>query len=124
MIPSIDIRLLVEQNYQPGHDPESLVAKFNAMLATLPAEKLQTGQLSALDQFHAGGLAATKRLAELTGIEQGTKVLDAGAGLGGPARFLAESYDCEVVGVDLTPSFVSIAEMLTQRTGLRDKVSF
>ena len=119
-----DIRQLVEQNYQPGNDSASLVSKVTAMLATLPEGKLRTEQLGAFDQFHARGLPATKELAELAGIEHGMKVLDAGSGLGGPARFLAETYDCEVVGVDLTPSFVTIAEMLTERTGLQDKVSF
>ena len=119
-----DIRRLVEQNYQPGNDSASLVSKVTAMLATLPAGKLHTEQLTAFDQFHAQGLPATKELAELAGIEHGMKVLDAGSGLGGPARFLAETYDCEVMGVDLTPGFVTVAEMLTERTGLQDKVSF
>lgn len=124
MTPQTNIHHSVTQNYQPDADPNSLATKVAAMLATLPPGKLTGEQLGALDQFHAGGLTATRKLAELAGIERGAKVLDAGAGLGGPARFLAEAYDCEVVGVDLTPGFVTVAQTLTARTGLQEKVRF
>ena len=51
-------------------------------------------------------------------------VLDIGAGVGGPARFLAATYGCEVKGVDLSESFVDAARYLTQRTGQNGDVSF
>ncbi len=57
----------------------------------------------------------------LTGTE---RVLDVGSGLGGPSRFLAWHYGVRVSGVDLTAEFVRIAEMLTRRTGLVDKVDY
>ena len=50
-------------------------------------------RLAPLDQFHMGGLAATAAFApERIGINAGTRVLDAGSGLGGPARYLAETF--------------------------------
>jgi sarcosine/dimethylglycine N-methyltransferase len=61
------------------------------------------------------GLEATKQLAQIAGLERGTTVLDAGSGLGGPSRYLASTYGCRVVGVDLSPSFVAVAQLLALR---------
>jgi ubiquinone/menaquinone biosynthesis C-methylase UbiE len=51
-------------------------------------------------------------------------VLDVGSGLGGPARTLAQTYGCEVTGVDLTPSFCEAAAEMSRWVGLADKVTF
>src|SRR4051794_3244147 len=59
--------------------------------------------LVAFDQFHTGGIEATKELATRLQIEPGMSVLDVGSGLGGPTRFLASSFDCQVTGLDLNP---------------------
>ncbi len=80
--------------------------------------------LAPADQFHHGGVAATAELATLAGIRPGTKVLDLGSGLGGPARMLAAEYGCTVTGVDLVPGFVAAANMLTELVGLADRVTF
>ena len=52
---------------------------------------LTADDLFEFDQDHYGGLAAVDALARLAGIEARTRVLDICAGLGGPARFLAEA---------------------------------
>jgi len=70
------------------------------------------------------GLQATERLAQIADIERGTIILDAGSGLGGPSRYLASTYGCRVVGVDLSLSFVAVAQLLAQRTGLNALVSY
>jgi sarcosine/dimethylglycine N-methyltransferase len=87
-------------------------------------QRLLPQQLAALDQFHTRGLAATTELAQLAGITAGASVLDVGSGVGGPARFLAATYGCEVVGVDLSEAFVDAARYLTERTGQGGLVSF
>jgi SAM-dependent methyltransferase len=66
----------------------------------------------------------TEQLAQIAGIERGATILDAGSGLGGPSRYLASTYDCRVIGTDLSPSFVAVAQLLAQRTGLNALVSF
>ena len=38
------------------------------------------------------GLAATEQLAQIASIERGATILDAGSGLGGPSRYLANTY--------------------------------
>ena len=87
-------------------------------------QRLTPQQLATLDQFHTRGLAATVELARLAGITADMSVLDVGSGVGGPARFLAASYGCEVTGVDLSHSFVDAARYLTGRTGQSERVSF
>ena len=81
-------------------------------------------QLGALDQFHTRGLGSTAELAKLAGISADMSVLDVGSGVGGPARFLAATYGCQVAGVDLSEPFVDAARYLTGRTGQSGQVSF
>jgi SAM-dependent methyltransferase len=83
---------------------------------------LTPADLAPIDQFHVGGLEATRALAERAGITASTRVLDVGGGLGGPARTLAATYGCAVTVLDLTESFVSVGTMLTARSGLSDLV--
>jgi SAM-dependent methyltransferase len=87
-------------------------------------QRLTPQQLGPLDQFHTRGLLATAELAKLAEISADMLVLDVGSGLGGPARFLAASHGCRVIGVDLSESFVVAARYLTERTGQSEHVSF
>ena len=62
-----------------------------AILDTLAAsgknlDRLTIDDLAPLDQFHGGGKTTTVRLARLAKLSSGTRVLDVGGGLGGPAR--------------------------------------
>jgi MPBQ/MSBQ methyltransferase len=86
-------------------------------------EALTIDDLAPLDQFHGGGKAATVRLARIAGLQPGMQVLDVCGGLGGPARTLAAEFDCRVLVVDLTASYVRTAEFLTARLGLGDRVT-
>ena len=86
-------------------------------------EALTIDDMAATDQFHSGGKGATVRLARLAGLAPGTRVLDVGGGLGGPARTLAIEFGCRVTVIDLTESYVSAAAMLTERLLLADRVS-
>src|SRR6478735_7049344 len=87
-------------------------------------QRLTPQQLATLDQFHTRGLAATVELAKLAGITTDMSVLDVGSGVGGPARFLAATYGCQVTGIDLSEPFVDAARYLTERTGQGELVSF
>ena len=103
-----------------------LTGRLKTALTALGPEdqQLTPQQLSALDQFHVRGLAATAELANLVGITADMSVLDVGSGVGGPARFLAATYGCRVTGVDLSEPFVDAARYLTERTGQSGQVSF
>ena len=78
--------------------------------------------LEGFDHFHTAGAMATARVADLLAPAPDQTMLDAGSGLGGPARYLADRFGCRVIGVDLTPMFVEIGKLLNQRTGFDDRV--
>jgi len=44
-------------------------------------------------------------------------VLDVGCGIGGPSRYLASTFGCQVTGLDLTAEFIALATMLAPRLG-------
>lgn len=119
-----ELSQLTRQHHEKNEAGTSLVSKVATILDSLPAGPVDALQLAGLDQFHVMGLEATDRLARFAGIESGTNILDAGSGLGGPSRYLASTYGCRVVGVDLSPSFVAVAQLLAQRTGLNVLVSY
>lgn len=97
----------------------------NALAASGLGEKqLSSKDLAALDQFHSRGLAATIELAKALSINEATRVVDIGSGLGGPSRYLAETYGCTVQGIDLSRSFVDAARFLAERSGLGAKVTY
>lgn len=85
-------------------------------------DALTVDDVAAADQFHSGGKPVTVRLARAAGFLPGTSVLDVGGGLGGPARVLAAEFGCVVTVVDITPSYVEAARMLTSRLGLEERV--
>lgn len=97
-----------------------------ALLAFGPEDqRFPPERLAPLDQFHTRGLAATTDLARMSEIRSSDRVLDVGSGVGGPARFLAATCGCEVVGVDLSEPFTEAARYLTERTGQpAEQVSF
>ena len=110
----------VRDHYQAAlPDETELIARLEADPGDPSAERL-----AALDQFHVGGLAATDELARRARIATGVRVLDAGSGLGGPARRLAQAYGAIVTGVDLAPAYIAVAQALARRAGLADLVTF
>ncbi|AIE85689.1 class I SAM-dependent methyltransferase [Fimbriimonas ginsengisoli] len=105
---------------------EGIRARLESALETsgFSEGRIEPRRLALADQFHAGGLAATEEVGAALDPKPGSHVLDIGSGFGGPARILANAYDCRVTGVDLTPEYVEIANYLTERTGQTGRVSF
>jgi ubiquinone/menaquinone biosynthesis C-methylase UbiE len=101
----------------------------DVILAALKAagkdvEHLTPDDLAPVDEFHSGGRNATVRLAQLAQINGSDRVLDVGCGIGGPSRYLASQFGCQVTGLDFTAEFIALAAMLAQRTRLADKVTY
>ena len=84
---------------------------------------LQPADLALLEDFHTMGRIATAQLAGLVEITPGDEVLDAGSGIGGTARYLAERSGCHVVAVDLTGEYRQAARWLNQLVGLDDRIT-
>lgn len=111
----------IQQHYQAAEtDPAAQVRRFLEQ----KSGPISGAELAGLDQFHVRGLDATREFIGLLDIAPGMRVLDAGSGLGGPARYVAETHGCRVTGVDLTPGFVAVATLLAERTGMADLVDY
>jgi SAM-dependent methyltransferase len=75
------------------------------------------------DDFRATLLATNAFLADKAGITTGTRVLDAGCGMGGSSVWLAAERGAEVVGITIAPNQVALANRLAHWRGVRT-VSF
>lgn len=90
----------------------------------LDPDRLTPVDLAPADEFHVGGLEATRELAAQMNLGPGLHILDVGSGIGGPARYFAAEHQCKVTGIDLTEEFVQVAKSLTRRTKLDHLVEF
>jgi SAM-dependent methyltransferase len=72
---------------------------------------------------HLGGLPATRRLFSLCHVAVAREVLDIGCGIGiGPAH-IARTYNCAVIGVDISPQMIDWACRRARKEGVEDRVS-
>jgi sarcosine/dimethylglycine N-methyltransferase len=71
------------------------------------------------DQDHYGGLAAVDALARRAAIGATSRVLDVCAGLGGPARFVADRRGANVVALELHRGRAAGAARLNRLVGAR-----
>ncbi|MEM2393552.1 MAG: methyltransferase domain-containing protein [Candidatus Bathyarchaeia archaeon] len=60
------------------------------------------------DVLHPGGLNLTAKMAEIAKIDGASTVLDLASGKGSTAKFLAENFGCNVVGLDLSANLVKV----------------
>jgi sarcosine/dimethylglycine N-methyltransferase len=99
------------------------VARGLAALGIGPKDPIAPAQLFALDQWHYHGTDAIPAAADRLGLGATSRVLDIGAGIGGPARYLAHTTGCHVTAIELQPELDAIAVDLTERSGLSDRVT-
>ncbi len=118
--------MISAESVQQHYGETGLLARIEEALKTagFGDKVLSWSDLSPLDQFHIRGLEATKELANALNLTAGSTVLDVGCGLGGPARYLSETYGCHVTGIDLSQQYIDAAQLLAERTGLADKSNF
>ena len=93
------------------------------MAAGKDCNRLQPADLALLEDFHTMGRIATSQLVDLIGITPEDRVLDAGSGIGGTARFVADRFGCRVTAVDLTDEYCETHRWLNKRVGLDDRIS-
>lgn len=79
--------------------------------------------IAGVDEFHVRGAEVSRELAGQAKLFN-SRVLDVGCGLGGPSRMLADEYNCEVTGIDLSHEYIRTARGLSELVGLQDKTRF
>src|SRR5260370_7892609 len=65
-----------------------------------------------------------ERLDEQAHVPRGARVLDIGCGLGGSAFWLADQFDCNVIGMTISPVQARMANKKAKVRGLSDRVQF
>ena len=84
---------------------------------------LTVEMLHLVDQLHGGGLNSTIAQADMVNIGKDTRVFDAGCGVGGSSRYLAQTFGCQIKAIDLTPEYVETAVHFNKLCGLEDRIS-
>jgi SAM-dependent methyltransferase len=102
----------------PGFE-EALIATVKALAASLPAPRHDP--FYGLDR-DGPGLRVLERLTRHGDFRKYVFVLDAAAGLGGAARWLALRYGCRVLALDQQCAALAVARRLTRRARLADRV--
>jgi MPBQ/MSBQ methyltransferase len=102
-----------------SHDVEASIVALGKNPAQITRDDLEL-----IDEFHMGGRPATRALFQACGFASGARLLDIGAGFGGPARVAAADFGCDVHGIDLTAPYVAIATDLSRRVGLDASTRF
>lgn len=110
----------VEMHYTKGDILDSI--KNGLAAAGKDASDITVDDLSAVDEFHIGGRIASKHFFPKLGFETGQYILDVGAGIGGGARFAADSYGVRVTGIDLTEEYVAAGNEMSRWVGMSEAV--
>jgi len=79
--------------------------------------------LTKFDQLHYHGTDALDIFIEKLEINEKTKILDVGSGIGGPARYIANQTGAEITAIELQPDQNNLAKDLTKKCGLSNKVN-
>ena len=79
--------------------------------------------IAGADEFHVRGATVSKELASCINL-YGLNVLDVGCGLGGPCRMLADEYNCQATGIDLSNEYIRTANKLSKLVKLNSKTTF
>ena len=83
---------------------------------------LKVKDMTLFDQYHYLGTDAVDNAIHSLNIDSKKKIIEIGAGIGGPARYLAEKTGSHVTALELQPDLHNIACSLTERCGLSDTV--
>lgn len=76
------------------------------------------------DSMHPGGSELTVRLGASLGLGPESRVLDVAAGRGASALTLAQSFGCEVAGIDLSADCMQAALIHSTESGLTGRLTF
>lgn len=117
-----DLEDAVARHYGASGLPQIILDALTA--SGLDPDRLRPEDLAPIDEFHIGGRAATEHAVAKMRLWPEAHVVDIGCGLGGAARYIAVKAGCRVTGVDLTPAYIEAARVLTERTGLADRIDY
>ena len=111
----------VSEHYTHG----DLLTSIQAALAKLgkTVDSVTVEDLAPVDEFHIGGRQATEHFLSQLNFSEQDHILDVGCGLGGASRFVANKYNNQVSGIDLTKEYIETGKALCTWVGLDKQVT-
>ncbi|MFT5194479.1 MAG: cyclopropane fatty-acyl-phospholipid synthase-like methyltransferase [Cellvibrionaceae bacterium] len=92
-------------------------------LGLADTDPVSVDTLVRFDQYHYEGVDAVDQAIQKCQIAPHHHVLEVGAGIGGPARYLAHRAGCHVTALELQADLNDIGRHLTARAGLSDSIT-
>ena len=111
----------IENHYLKEGLYEDIISRLKQQGVNL--EQVKRSDISSVDEFHVRGSEVSKELATKIKLRDVT-VLDVGCGLGGPCRMLADEYDCQTTGIDLSHEYIRTAKKLSKLVKLDAQTTF
>jgi len=111
----------VASHYHHGNLLESIESVLHNV--GLTKQTVTIDDLAGVDEFHIGGRLASEHLISQLKLSTDEKVLDIGCGLGGATRYVADTYNSQVYGIDLTDEYIQTGNELNQWLNLDDQIS-
>jgi len=119
------------QHYNPMGRAQKNVAHHYDLSAELYDQFLDSDRQYSCAYFPKGGedietaqLLKKRHIAAKLDIKPGMSVLDIGSGWGGMAIYLAQNFDCKVIGVTLSEEQHKASNQRVKQAGLDDRVRF
>ena len=100
----------VSKHYSHGSLLEAIQEAITRLGKTIDSVTIE--DLSPVDEFHIGGRFATEHFLDQLNFSRQGHLLDVGCGLGGAARFVANRYNYQVTGIDLTQEYIDTGNVL------------
>ncbi len=111
----------VSKHYSHGSLLDAIQAGIEGLGKT--TDTISVEDLGPVEEFHIGGREASRSFLDQLEPAADDHVLDAGCGLGGTSRFVADLYGSRVSGIDLTLEYVETGRIMCEWVGLDHLVS-
>jgi len=115
------LNTLIEKQYHAPGLYEDILERLDEL--NVDINSVSREDIAEVDEFHVRGAEVSRELAGQIKLDH-SRVLDVGCGLGGPSRMLAEEYNCQVTGIDLSHEYIRTARGLSELVGLQDSTSY
>ena len=111
----------INEHYTHGTLLESIKEGIIKLGKTI--DSVTIDDLSSVDEFHIGGRIATKKFFDQLNFSENDNIIDIGCGLGGTARYVAQTFKVKVTGIDLTQEYITTGNVMSTWVNLDKQVT-
>ena len=115
------LNTLIENQYHTPGLYEDILKRL--VEQEISMDSVSREDIAGVDEFHVRGAEVSRELASQIELDN-SRILDVGCGIGGPSRMLADDYNCQVTGIDLSEEYIRTAKGLSALVGLQDRTNY